>query len=114
MTLVSCATARTTDKMTGRFLCEINHLNDRLKFAVKPFDDIPHSKSIAKTTFFPNFKSVVFLLIDRKTTARRLIGNVASQTKFDGGRFIGRSSSQFQADKDWSFVRSLLRFLRSY
>ena len=27
--LVSWATARTTDKTTGRFLCEINHSNDR-------------------------------------------------------------------------------------
>ena len=29
LTLVSCATARTTDKMTDRFLCEINHSKDR-------------------------------------------------------------------------------------
>ena len=54
--LVRCAIARTTDTMTGRFLCEIIHSNDRsqnrLKFAVKRLNDIAHSNSIAKTTFF--------------------------------------------------------------
>ena len=61
-------------KMTGRFLCEINHLNDRLKFAVKPYNDIAYSKSIAKTTFFSILDASFFYSLtekDCKTTNRK-------------------------------------------
>ena len=48
--------SRMADQMTSRFLCEINHSNDRFhdrfKFAVKNLNDIAYRKTIAKTAFF--------------------------------------------------------------
>ena len=35
-------------------------IDDRLKFAVKPFNDIAHSKSIAEATFFQFYNSRFF------------------------------------------------------